>query len=162
MILYGLYGIIAVLVAVLDRLSKYFITRGASVGDTIFSAGKLFDFTYVINDGAAWSMLSGKVSLLSLVSASFCVVVVFYMIRQRPVHPLLGTGLSLMIGGAFSNMLDRIFYGHVVDFINLGFINFPVFNIADIGITGGAVLVILYALIFDRNVKKGDKKADKN
>ncbi len=160
MMLYGLYGIIAVLVAVFDRLSKYLITSGASVGDTVFDAGKLFDFTYVRNDGAAWSMLSGKVSLLSVVSAIFCVVVVIYMIRQRPVHPLLGSALSLMLGGAFSNMLDRIFYGYVVDFINLGFINFPVFNIADIGITCGAAMVILYALIFDRSGKNTDM--DKN
>ena len=57
-------------------------------------------------------------------------------------------------------MLDRIFYGYVVDFINLGFINFPVFNIADIGITCGAAMVILYALIFDRSGKNTDM--DKN
>ena len=82
-------------------------------------------------------------SLLSIISIVFCIAVIIYWIKKKPTHPLLCTSLTMIFSGALANAIDRIFRGFVVDFINATFINFPVFNIADIAITVGAGLLIL-------------------
>ncbi|MGN0106236.1 MAG: signal peptidase II [Hominilimicola sp.] len=150
--------IISILIIIADQLVKYFVATGMNVGDTLFSVLNLFDITYVQNEGAAFSILSGKLSLLSLISIMFCVGVAVYWIKKKPTHPLLCTALTMMFAGAFGNAVDRIFRGFVVDYIQTKFITFPVFNIADIGITVGAALLVLYVILFD----KEDKNAKNN
>lgn len=149
--------IISILIIVADQLTKYLVVLNMPVGDTAFSLG-LFDITYVKNEGAAFSMLSGRMSILSIISIVFCIGVVIYWIKKKPTHPLLCTSVMMLFSGAFANAIDRILRGFVVDFIHTTFINFPVFNIADIAITVGAGLLILYETLFD----KEDKNADNN
>lgn len=149
--------IISILIIAADQITKYLVVSGMSIGDTAFSLG-LFDITYVKNEGAAFSMLSGRMSLLSIISIVFCIAVIVYWIKKKPTHPLLCTSLMMIFSGAFANAIDRIFRGFVVDFINATFISFPVFNIADIAITVGAGLLILYEILFD----KEDKNANNN
>ncbi len=146
----------ALLIILADQLAKYFVASGMSVGDTAFSVLNIFDITYVQNRGAAFSLLSGKLSLLSIISVAFCIGVVIWWIKKKPTHPLLCTAVTMMFAGAFGNAIDRIFRGFVVDFIRTLFIDFPVFNIADIGITVGAVLLIVYTIWFDREDKNAD------
>lgn len=153
-----IYLLISAGIIVIDQLAKYFVSL-MPVGDTAFSAG-LFDITYVQNEGAAFSMLSGRMSLLSVISIAFCAAVVVYWIKKKPANPLLCTAIMLLFSGALANAIDRIFRGFVVDFIRTTFINFPVFNIADMAITIGAGLIILYEILFDKEDKNG--KADTN
>ena len=110
------------------------------------------------NKGAAFSLLSGKLSLLSIISVVFCVCAVIYWIKKKPTHPLLCTSITMMFAGAFGNAIDRIFRGFVIDYIQTSFINFPVFNIADIGITVGAILLVVYFIWFDKEDKNADVK----
>lgn len=154
--------IISILIIIADQLVKYFVATGMSVGDTAFSVLNLFDITYVQNQGAAFSILSGKLSILSLISVIFCVGVVVYWIKKKPTHPLLCTALTMMFAGAFGNAIDRIFRGFVVDYIQTTFINFPVFNIADIGITVGAALLVLYVILFDKEDKNAKNNTESN
>ena len=154
--------IISILIIIADQLVKYFVAAGMSVGDTAFSVLNLFDITYVQNQGAAFSILSGKLSILSLISVIFCVGVVVYWIKKKPTHPLLCTALTMMFAGAFGNAIDRIFRGFVVDYIQTTFINFPVFNIADIGITVGAALLVLYVILFDKEDKNAKNNTESN
>ncbi len=118
----------------------------------------LFDITYIQNKGAAFSLLSGKLSLLSIISVAFCICAVIYWIKKKPTHPLLCTSITMMFAGAFGNAIDRIFRGFVIDYIQTSFINFPVFNIADIGITVGAILLVVYFIWFDKEDKNADVK----
>ena len=150
-----IYGIIAALIVIADFLTKYFIKNNIALNDVFFSAPKLVDLTYVQNRGAAFSMFSGRVSVLSVVSIAFCVGVVIYWVVKKPENPLLCTAVSMMFAGALGNAVDRIFYGFVVDFIAVRFIDFPVFNIADMAITIGAALVIIYVIFFDKDGKNG-------
>ena len=143
----------ALLIILADQIAKYFVASGMNVGDTAFSVLNIFDITYVQNRGAAFSLLSGKLSLLSIISVAFCIGVVIWWIKKKPTHPLLCTAVTMMFAGAFGNAIDRIFRGFVVDFIRTLFIDFPVFNIADIGITVGAVLLVMYTIWFDREEK---------
>lgn len=154
--------IISILIIIADQLVKYFVASGMSVGDMAFSVLNLFDITYVQNQGAAFSILSGKLSVLSLISVVFCVGVIVYWIKKKPTHPLLCTALTMMFAGAFGNAIDRIFRGFVVDYIQTTFITFPVFNIADIGITVGAALLVLYVILFDKEDKNAKNNTESN
>lgn len=144
---------ISLAIIIVDQLLKFLVTSGMNVGDTAFSLLNIFDITYVQNRGAAFSLLSGKLSLLSIVSILFCIGVVVYWIKKKPTHPLLCTSLVMIFAGAFGNGIDRVFRGFVVDFIQPTFINFPTFNAADIGITVGAALMVMYVILFDREDK---------
>ena len=151
-----LWIIIAAAIIAADQIVKYLIATGMNVGETAFSLG-LFDITYVQNRGAAFSMLSGRMSLLSVVSVVFCIAVIIWWINKKPTHPLLCTSVTMLFAGALANAVDRIVRGFVVDYIQTTFITFPVFNIADIAITVGAALLILYEIVYDRDDKKKEK-----
>ena len=156
-----IYLILAALIVIADQAVKYLVVSHIALGETAFSVLGLFSVTYVKNEGAAFSIMSGRVSALSVVSVLFCVGVVAYWIWKKPKNKLLCTSLALMFSGALGNAIDRIFRDFVVDFINAEFISFPVFNIADMAIVIGAALLVLYEILFD---KKEDKKenADDN
>ncbi|MCI8521000.1 MAG: signal peptidase II [Clostridia bacterium] len=142
-----------------DQIVKYLVSVNIGVGETAFSVLNIFDVTYVQNQGAAFSVLSGRTVVLSVISVVFCIAVAVFWIKKKPSNPLLCTSLSLLFAGALGNGIDRIFRGYVVDYINLTFINFPVFNIADIGVTVGAALFILYIIFFDKEDKNGNNNA---
>lgn len=148
-----LYILAASIIFVFDRLLKLWVIANVGVGEKFWGIDGFLSFVYVRNEGAAFSIMSGKMGFLSLVSVAFCIGAVVYWILKKPNNKLLCTALALMISGAAGNAFDRIFYGYVVDFIATEFISFPVFNIADIAITAGAVLLVLYAFL-DERVKK--------
>lgn len=144
-------ALIALAVTAADQIVKLWIQGNIALGEVFFKIPHIAELVFVKNNGAAFSILSGKVWLLSAVSIIFCIAVVVYMVWKRPKNPLLCTSLALIFSGALGNAIDRIAYGYVVDFINLSFMNFPVFNIADIAITVGAVLIVVYEVFFDKN-----------
>lgn len=152
-----LWIIITALIVAADQVAKYVVSATMRVGDVALSLG-LFDITYIKNEGAAFSILSGRMSLLSVISIVFCLAVIVWWIKKKPTNKLMCLSVSMMFAGALSNAVDRIFRGFVVDYIHTTFMNFPVFNIADIAITLGAALLILYEIIFDKEAKNG--KAD--
>lgn len=145
-----LWLIITVLIVIADQLVKWVIASNAALGEIVLSLPG-FDIMYVKNTGAAFSILSDKVPFLAIISIVFCVAAVVYWIKKKPQHPLLCTSLVLLFSGALANALDRIFRGYVVDFISATFVDFPVFNIADIAITIGAVLLVIYVIFFDKS-----------
>lgn len=155
-----LWLIIAILITAADQTVKYIVSALSEVGDTLFSVGGLFSITHVHNTGAAFSIMSGKMSVLSIISVVFCVGVIVYWIRKKPTHPLLCTAVTMMFSGAFSNAIDRIFRGYVEDCVRTLFIDFPVFNIADISITVGAALLVVYFIFFDKEDKNEKNNAE--
>lgn len=151
-----LYLIITILIIAADQIIKYFIASGMDTSSTAFSVLGIFDVTYVQNRGAAFSVLSGKTVFLGIVSVLFCVVLILFWLRKKPTNRLMCTALTLLLAGAAGNGIDRIFRGFVVDYINLSFMSFPVFNLADIAVTVGAGLFVLYIILFDREDKNGN------
>ena len=104
-----------------------------NVGDTAFSILNLFDITYIQNKRARhFHYFREKLSLLSIISVAFCICAVIYWIKKKADTSALCTSITMMFAGAFGNAIDRIFRGFVIDYIQASFINFPVFNIADI------------------------------
>ncbi|MBI3910838.1 MAG: signal peptidase II [Armatimonadetes bacterium] len=117
-------------------------------------------FTHIRNSGTAFGLLpdGGAGLTVMAVAAILCIVAYWRAVqrRRRPVHPLLATGLALPLGGAVGNLVDRIFLGQVVDFIDLRF--WPVFNVADTAITVGAVLVGSYFFFIHDRVPAHEKR----
>lgn len=148
-------AIIAVL-TVIDRLTKYAAVSTVKVeGPKEFLFG-LFNFTYVENTGAAFSLFSGKTDKLSVLTVLFLVVILFLLMKKTFPSKFLNASLVLVFAGGLGNLIDRIAYGYVVDFIEPLFIDFAVFNFADCCITVGAFMLIgyeIYEIIRERKKK---------
>jgi len=140
------FALAAVLLAA-DRLSKWAVLEAFAPGERLELTG-FFNLVLVFNRGAAFSFLadaSGWQTLLFATIAIGAALVVSWLILRSPERRLLCTGLALILGGAIGNLVDRLMYGHVVDFVDLHAFgwHWPAFNVADSGITVGAGLVIL-------------------
>lgn len=150
-------AIIAVL-TVIDRLTKYAAVATVKVdGSKEFLFG-LFNFTYVENTGAAFSLFSDKTDALSLLTVLFLVAMVFLLMKKTFSSKFLNASLMLVIAGGLGNLIDRIYYGYVIDFIEPLFIDFAVFNFADCCITVGAFMIIAYEIY--EMIKERRKKAE--
>ena len=106
----------------------------------------LFSIDYVKNYGAAFNIFNGNRLLLSIVSIIVTVILIYFILIKKNITNLDLLSYGFILGGTFGNGIDRLTKGYVIDFINLNFINFPVFNIADISINIGLIFII-YGLI---------------
>lgn len=156
-----LAGIVAVIFLVADQVTKYIVATNMELGSTVGFLNGFLDFTFTHNDGGAWGMLGGARWLLLASTAIIMVVIVVLIIRNKFKSKLLFWAGSLIISGGIGNMIDRIFNGgKVVDFLEVKFIEFPVFNIADCAVVIGAGLLILY-FILDTIKEEKEKKVKK-
>ena len=145
-----LFYVIAACVLFLDQATKLVIVAYMQLGDSFPALGGVLSITYKHNTGAAFSILpSATVGLAVLAAIVIVILLTFGRHAAARSGPLLA-GLSLQLGGAAGNFMDRVRLGHVVDFIDVHF--WPVFNVADIGITCGAILVVA-AIICDPRLK---------
>lgn len=141
-------GLLAVVVAI-DQLTKLWAGQQFQEAPQVIIPGVL-EFTYGENTGAAWSMFSGGGSIIGVVALIVVVVIVVLLFRRRSAAE--ATALALIGGGAAGNLADRIFRGPglldgpVVDWIRLTFVDFPVFNVADMSITFAVVVILVSAL----------------
>lgn len=154
-------SLVALLFILLDRASKLAIQVNldpASFSGSRFEAPflpgilKLF---YVENRGAAFSLGEGSGWLFVLLALAVCVAVAVYLLRAHCVSKLEVIGLGMVVGGGIGNAIDRILFGYVVDFLATEFIEFPVFNVADIGITCGVVIAFVGYLFLSPANEKG-------
>ena len=139
-------ALIAVAWIAADRATKGLVDNGINqVGSTVGDAvAGLFYVHLVYNTGGAWSIFSGATIALGAFSVLMCAALLAFAIvqRERISWPEI-VGLALVIAGGMGNALDRFLLNHVVDFIDLSFMDFPVFNVADIGVTCGIVIFLI-------------------
>ena len=131
--------LLSLLICFLDQLIKYFISidyKSIVKTDLI-----IFTIDYVKNFGAAFSIFSGSRIFLSTVSILFSLILIYFILKNNINKTIDLLSYSFILGGSLGNGIDRIFKGYVVDFINLNFINFPIFNLADIAINIGFFLI---------------------
>ncbi len=137
----ALTALISAGIVMLDRLSKYFLMDA----DSVLIPG-LIRLTGTRNTGAAFSLFSDSAWVLPLVTALLTLAVLIYIIKTRP-KGLMGAALAVLLGGAAGNLIDRLTLGYVIDFIELSFIRFPIFNLADIAIVSGCLLAGLAIML---------------
>ena len=136
--------IAAAVLAALDQLTKYLIINSYSFGESVEIIPGLLDFTYIHNNGAAFGMLQDKSWILLSVSSIVILLCVALLFKKSLNSKLLTSAITLVMAGGIGNLIDRIFNnGSVIDFIDVQFIDFPVFNFADCCVTIGAGLIIL-------------------
>jgi len=139
-------------VIVLDRISKYLISSHMGVYDSI-ALLPIFNLTVYHNTGAAWSFLAGASGwqrwvFIALALAVSVGLITWLCYLPRMQHRWRAAALALVLGGALGNVIDRIWHGYVIDFIQLHYHDwyFPAFNVADSAITIGATILILEGL----------------
>ena len=113
------------------------------------------DLTFVQNTGAAFSMLEEHTWLLTLLSGVVAVILVILMAKKILPHWSGQLSLGLLLGGAIGNFIDRLLLGYVTDMFAATFLNFPVFNVADIAVVVGGILLCIHVILF---MKDEDKK----
>ena len=132
-------------VIIIDQYVKRAVVQSLELGETAELLPGLFRLERVHNYGAAWSSFSGARWLLVGVTAAG-LALLFYLVTTIVRHPLGVWSLWLVIGGGIGNLIDRVRNGYVVDMIATEFVNFPVFNIADIFVTCGTAAAAIYYL----------------
>ena len=139
------YWILALLLVGVDQLVKHWTTNNLTLGQEKSAIPNILSITYLQNDGAAWSILTGQRWLFILIAAVAILLITVLMIHFRSQKSYL-IGLTLVLSGTVGNLIDRIINGFVVDMFQLDFINFPIFNCADLFLTFGiawlAILII--------------------
>ncbi len=140
------YLIFAVVWVALDQGVKLLVRAAIPLHTTQAFIPGLFDLTYIRNTGAAFSILRSQTWLLTVLSG-IAVVVLLVLLLRRAIPSRLGMlSLSLLLAGAAGNFIDRLAFGYVTDMFQTTFMNFPVFNVADIGVVLGGFFLVLAVL----------------
>lgn len=142
--------LLAVLAFVLDRTSKAWVLSAFQLGQTLPLWPNILHLTYVYNTGAAFSMLSEHTTILLPISALMIAMLIGFLVwaayRQLPMPRLWWGAFGSVVGGALGNAVDRWWFGHVIDFIDVRGIHYPIFNVADSFICLGVLgLLVDYA-----------------
>lgn len=159
-----LYYVIALIVFLLDQGTKYLIATRLELGEQIPVIGNFFLITSHRNRGAAFGILEGQRWLFIIITIIVVIAIIWYMRKAlKSGQRLLPWGLSLVLGGAIGNFLDRALMGEVVDFaqFNFGSYTFPIFNIADSSICIGVGLIILDTILDSRRTKLQEQEQAK-
>ena len=133
-----LYLVAFLVIVIGDQVTKIIVDHTLSLGGSYAIIDNFFYFTYAHNTGAAWGMLAGKISLFLIVSVVAAIGIIYYFMKSESYQKLTRFGLVLVFGGLIGNLIDRLAFGYVrdfIDFIIFGY-NFPIFNVADIGVVG--------------------------
>lgn len=138
-ILFGALGIV-----IIDQLSKAYMN---SLSTTIKVIPGIFHITYVKNYGIGFGLLQGLVPFI-IVASILIIIGLLYYLREIPDSPFINTTFALLLGGSIGNLIDRIAFGYVIDFLD--FRIWPVFNIADSAVTIGGILLMFWLYKEDR------------
>ena len=138
------------LIVALDQLTKTLVRANIPFGTGVRLIPGVVQLTYVRNTGAAFSMLSGARWLFLVLVVVFFVVIGVLIRKKLLSKPAELWALAAIGGGAIGNAIDRAVSGEVTDMIEPLFMEFAVFNVADIFITCGAIFLVVYMLFFDR------------
>ncbi len=158
--LYILFLVLGAAGLALDQWLKAYVTANIPLGQAQSLLPGVVELRTVHNYGAAWSSFSGSRWLLGAVTSILVIFVTVLLVRRVVRHPLGVAACCMVISGGLGNIIDRVRLGYVVDMFNLLFMNYPVFNVADILVVCGAVLGCIYYLWFYERYDKAVKHHD--
>ncbi len=148
-------GLITTIVFIIDRIIKIFISNNFKLNYNYEIIDNFFFITHCHNKGAAFSILNNNVLLLIAIT----IIVLFFIlkfIKSKQMNKIQSISYGILLGGIISNLIDRIFYGYVIDYLDFIIfkIDFAIFNFADVCIILGAILIIMF--------DKGEKNENRN
>ena len=155
-----IFGVLSVLAAAVlvgvDQFIKRWATAVLLPKTAMTLIPGVLELRYFLNDGMAFSMLAGKQKLL-IAATSLMLLGVLWMLFARKLTPLERVAWTLVLGGGIGNLIDRIATGVVVDYINVLFMNFAIFNFADICVCVGVGLLMVWVLVDSYFKEKAEK-----
>jgi len=147
----ALAGLTAVAVLVIDQAVKVAVRGSLQPGEEREVLGSVVQLTYVRNTGVAFGQLSGNGALVALLVAAAVGILLWYFLTHLGT-PLIWLPAGMVVGGALGNVIDRVGQGAVTDYVKLP--GWPSFNVADVAITGGVILMVVVAEIHARRQRK--------
>ncbi len=149
------YIIIGILIFAADFITKVIVSKNMLLYQTIEIIDGVFSLTYIRNKGMAWGMLQNQRWIFIALTVLIVAAIIIYAIKSKRLLTLEKIGITLLLSGAIGNLIDRIFYPEgVIDFLQLEFIDFPIFNIADIAVCLGAAAIIIYVIFFEQKKER--------
>ena len=155
----SLLFLVATAVIVVDQITKALVRQNLALGEAwapIPAIGEFFRFLYWQNQGAAFGTFQNAGPILTVIRVLIALFIVVFYQKAEIKDTLMKVSLSLMLGGAVGNLIDQFTLGFVTDFIAVG--RFPIFNIADSGVTVGVGLMLLDMLIKEKKGSKSEPK----
>ena len=146
----------------LDQLTKRAVQSSLSPYQSKPVIQDFFHLTYVTNDGMAFGLsMPGGRSILLILSILLTIFIFWFLWQERNGHALVRIGLALILAGAFGNLLDRVLYGKVVDFLDfmIGDLHWYIFNVADSSVTIGMILFIFHSFFIEYRTGSAESKA---
>ena len=156
------YVILTAALVGLDQLVKYLVLQHIELGAHVPFIPHVLELTYVQNTGAAFSLLSEHTWVLTLLSAVVSVGLVVAMAKRILPHWSGMLSLALLLGGAVGNLIDRALLGFVTDMFETTFVHFAIFNVADIGVVVGGILLCLHVIFAFGKGWKEEKEEEEN
>ncbi len=148
-----IYYLIALGIIVVDQFTKYLVKTNMELGESIPLIPEVFHLTSHRNMGAAFGILQNQRLFFILITVAVVIGIVISMVRIGRSQPRTTLALSLVLGGAIGNFIDRAATGQVVDFLDFTLIKFPIFNVADMAITIGVGLLLLDMLLESKRAR---------
>lgn len=139
--------LVALLTVLIDQIIKKWTTSSLQLHESRSGIDGLFDFYYIRNEGAGWGILQGRMWFFYVVTFVIIVYLIYLIYKHRQGSLFLKCTYGLLLGGAIGNLIDRIINGYVIDMFRLTFMNFPIFNVADMALSIGVVLLIIQVLM---------------
>lgn len=148
------YGLALILIMI-DQLTKWVVVQTMTIGQSIEVIPNLLYWTSYRNKGAAWGILEGQMAFFFIITILVVAGLVYFLHKEVNGYQLLGYSVGLLLAGAIGNFIDRLFRGEVVDFVDtypFGY-NFPIFNVADMALTFGVILMVI-GILFEEKLHK--------
>jgi signal peptidase II len=167
---------ISLIVLILDQITKWIVKANMDLYESIRVWGSFFKLTYIENPGMAFGIRFGDNMFFTLFAIIASIAILIYMFKMKGEHPIARTAMALIFGGAVGNLADRVTRGSVVDFLDVEFFDvnipafkllfiefpgyymdrWPVFNVADMGVTIGMVILLVFVL-FEKEEQPTDE-----
>ncbi|MCI9678326.1 MAG: signal peptidase II [Oscillospiraceae bacterium] len=144
-----------------DQAVKLYVVSHLALYESAPLLPGVVELLYIQNTGGGFSILAGHTWLLTILTAALMAGVAALMVKRVFPHPLAMWSMAAILGGGLGNLIDRVRLGYVVDMFNFQFMDYPVFNVADILVVCGTVCFAAYYLfLYDKPSKKGGEEAD--
>ena len=155
-----LYILAIVLCVAADQAVKLYVTSHLALYETAPLLPGIVELFYIQNTGGGFSILTNHTQLLTVLTAALMAVIAFVLVKRTFPHPLAMWTLTLILGGGLGNLADRVRLGYVVDMFNFQFMDYPVFNVADILVVCGTIGFAAYYLLLHDKITKKETSCD--